>query len=215
MARKAKTPQTPREPTGSELSARRAAGIAVIVDRMASGTWYRNDHIGIARQYGIADITAAQWAGEASRQLRALIAQDREHIRTMLASRLEKYEKAAHKAGKISVAIQALESFAKIEGLIGDSDRRASEQITQFLSRFFGALAAKLPADAYAIAMATAADVQGGADMLGTIEIAAPPAPAASASAGSPVSEPGEGIPALRGTPVPSDDPPITSRIPT
>lgn len=146
-----RTPRAREATEAQEEGSRREAGVTSIVKLMAEGKWHSGSAMGIAAEWGISPITASQWAGEASRQLRALERLDAEALRSSLVARLEKHERAAGDGSREAIA--AVAKIADIEGLGADARAKADEQIAAFLTAYFKALHEVLAPDQYRAAL--------------------------------------------------------------
>lgn len=140
-----------RATLAQEEGSRREEGVTEMVRMMAEGEWHSGSALGIAREYGVLPSTAAAWAGEASRQLRALERLDAEALRSSLVARLEKHERAAGDGSREAIA--AVAKIADIEGLGADARAKADEQIAAFLTAYFRALHEVLAPDQYRAAL--------------------------------------------------------------
>lgn len=151
--------------TGAELAHKREMGVTAIVALMAKGDWETNGHIAFADEHGIAPATAANWAGEASRTLKALrraAGLSDEDFRKLIVSRLERYAAMAEKrvgytmAGDeyanpdLKSAIAATLGIAKVEGLEKGVQEQAEAYAAQWLGVIMSELAQALTPDEYA-----------------------------------------------------------------
>lgn len=130
-----------------ENAERRERAVADIASRMARGDWSSGSALEVAAEYDVSAITASRWAGEASRQLRALERLDVEALRAALVARLEKHERAAGDGTR--EAITAVKHIADIEGVGADFRARANELVVWFLTELTERLAARLDSAAY------------------------------------------------------------------
>lgn len=137
-----------------ELGETREKGVAEMVRTMANGEWVPGSStIAFAERFGIAVGTAKDWAGEASRQLRALAATDREELREVFVSRLARLEALAltkqaytmkgepYDAPDLRTAVAAVAEQAKLLGLVTQkvdvtarTEQLTDEQIQQRLA---------------------------------------------------------------------------------
>jgi len=95
------------------------AGIRDCLDLMTSGRWVTGkSHAAIATLHGVAETTAKDWATNASRMLRLLVEVDVEDIRCRLVASLEGICADARDAGDHRAAVGAVDSMAKLLGLV-------------------------------------------------------------------------------------------------
>lgn len=138
------TPRARAKAPASELAERREQGVAAIVKLLAGGEWQAGSAVEFAAEWSITARAASEWAGEASRQLRALERLDAPALRSMLVARLEKHERAAGSGTREAIA--AVSKIAELEGLVVD---RSQEQTAAYLSALFQALAEQLTPELY------------------------------------------------------------------
>lgn len=117
-------------PEPGSITRAREDGVREMVRMMAAGEWVTTQStLAVAERFGVTPGTAAHWAGEASRQLRALAAMDREQLRDVFVSRFARLEAMAlakesvfqgisYPAPDVRTAVAAVAEQAKLLGLV-------------------------------------------------------------------------------------------------